>query len=156
MAEAATAGLVIDTADILPVDDEALLDRHLRDYWRQYETAIVVASVQSLDGQSIEEFALDMFNSWGIGDARTNRGLLILVAPTERQVRIEAGCGLEAVITADVAKNIIEAEMIPNFRAGDYVGAVEAGVDALAEKLADNPEYGPDSPACLALMKKAA
>lgn len=155
-AQGVPTGPVVDAADILPADDEALLDRHLRAYWQDHRTAIVVASVSSLGANTIEQVALDTFNTWGIGSANDNRGLLVLVAPAERQVRIEVGCGLESVITDDVAKHVIEDDMIPHFRTGDYVRAVDAGVDALAERLADSAAAGPVSPTCVAIMKKAA
>ena len=149
-------GPAVDDADILPPDDEARLDQQLRNYWNDNQTAIVVASVPSLEGQSIEQQATLLFNSWDIGDPETNRGLLILIAPTERQMRIEVGCGLETVITNAVAKTIIDNDMIPLFALGQYVHGVEAGVDALTDQLIDSADAGPASPFCIAAMREAA
>lgn len=149
-------GPVVDRADILPADEEALLDRHLRAYWDEYRTAIVVASVTSLEGRTIEQVAFDMFNTWGIGDSETDRGLLILVAPNERKVRIEVGCGLESVITNAFAAGVIEEQILPAFRADDFPGGVEAGIDALAEELVEHPDAHPMSPLCLADERLAA
>jgi uncharacterized protein len=150
------SGPVIDTAEILPAAEEAELNRRLRNYWDAEATAIVVNSVESLEGKTIEQAALDTYNGWGIGDADTNRGLLILVAPRERQVRIEVGCGLESVVTEAVAGEIIQNDMIPLLKADDFPAAVDAGVDGLMERLVDSENAGPVSPICLESMKKAA
>jgi uncharacterized protein len=150
------SGPVIDTADILPAGEEAELDRRLRNYWDAEATAIVVTSVESLEGKTIEQAALDIYNGWGIGDADTNRGLLILVAPRERQVRIEVGCGLESVITDAVAGEIIQNDMIPLLKANEFPAAVETGVDGVMARLIDSHDAGPISPICIERMKKAA
>ncbi|MBD3728856.1 MAG: TPM domain-containing protein [Sphingomonadales bacterium] len=147
---------VVDKADILPEGAEMQLNAKLTGIWRDTRTAIVVATVPTLEGKSIDQAAYDMYNSWGIGDRRTNRGLLILVAPTERKVRIEVGCGMESIITNPVAKKVIDQEMIPGFRRDDAPGAINAGVDALAAEIAHGRDTGPVSPACTAMMKKAA
>ncbi len=147
---------MIDDADIFRPDDKARLDQRLRSYLHDSQTAIVVVSVSSLKGQSIERQATFLFNSWGIGDPETKRGLLILIAPSERQMRIEVGCGLETVITNAVAKTIIDNDMIPFFVHGQYYLGVEAGIDALTDQLIDSTDAGPTSPICLAIMKEAA
>ncbi|MEO5707947.1 MAG: TPM domain-containing protein [Alteraurantiacibacter sp.] len=150
------AGPVVDLADILPADEEALLDRHLRAYFRDYGTAIVVASVASLEGKTIEQVAFETFNTWGIGSSDDDRGLLILVAPNERKVRIEVGCGLESVITDEFAGIVIDDNILPQFLLGDFPGGIEAGVDALAEELADHPDAHALSPLCLDPERQAA
>lgn len=147
---------VVDQAEIIPATEEVLLDRRLREYWANEKTAIVVATVRSLDGQSIEDTAFGLFSDWGISDGRTNRGLLILVAPNEHKARIEVGCGLESIITDPVAQDIMDHQMIPRFSEGDYNGAIAAGVDELTETLATATEAGPISPACVEIMKAAA
>jgi uncharacterized protein len=150
------SGPVSDRADILPAAEEAVLDARLRDYFRRTGNAIVVASVTTLEGRPIENVAMDTFNAWGIGDRRTNRGLLVLVAPNERQMRIEVGCGLEKPISYDVAKQIIEQQMVPPFRSGDFAGGIDSGVDALIVRLDRATEFGATSEACLQIMKEAA
>lgn len=150
------AGPVLDQADILKPTDEAALDRHLRDYFHSSGNALVVVSVVSLSGQSIDPFATTLFNSWGIGDEQTSRGLLILVAPNERKVRIEVGCGLEAAITNEIAGQIIQQNIIPLFKNGDLQGGTLAGVRALEDKLAMTTARGPTSPGCRKIMEQAA
>jgi uncharacterized protein len=151
-------GPVLDLANVFPAKDEAMLDKRLTDYWRETGNVLVVVSVDSLGGQSIDDFAFGLFDQWGIGDAKSNRGLLVLVAPTERKVRIEVGCGLEGIITDDVAKNIIEADMIPNYKQGDLEAGTLAGVDALIENLKSRAanDSGRHTPACKAKAKEAA
>nr|WP_301332535.1 TPM domain-containing protein [Parerythrobacter lacustris] len=150
------SGPVSDRADILPEAVEATLDAKLRGYAHRSGNAIVVASVPSLEGRPIENVALDTFNTWGIGGRKTNRGLLVLVAPNDRQMRIEVGCGLEKPISYDVAKQIIEQQMVPPFRSGDFPGGIDSGVDALIARLDSAKEFGATSEACLKIMKEAA
>lgn len=150
------SGPVSDRADILPAAAEATLDTKLRDYARRTGNAIVVASVPTLEGRPIENIALDTYNAWGISDRKTQRGLLLLVAPNDRQMRIEVGCGLEKPISYDVAKRIIEQQMVPPFRSGDFAGGINGGVDALIARLDSAKEFGATSEACVKIMKEAA
>ena len=96
-------GPVPDQADVLPAADEAALSQRLTAYYRRSGNAIVVATIKSLDGNSVENYANALYNEWGIGDARTDRGVLLLLAPNDRQARIEVGCGLEGTVTNGVA-----------------------------------------------------
>jgi uncharacterized protein len=152
-------GPVLDQADIFPAADEAKLDHRLTDYWKKTGNALVVVSVTSLEGQSIEDYAFGLFNQWGIGDANTDHGLLVLVAPNEHKVRIEVGCGLEGRITNDVAAEIISDGILPDYRNGDLEGGTLAGVDALIARLAA-PAWANDdqrtTPICKAKAKRAA
>ncbi len=150
-------GAVVDSAEVISAADEAQLDERLRQYWKAERTSIVVASVDSLEDKPIEKVAGDLFSQWSIGDAKTNRGLLILIAPTEKEMRIEVGCGLETVITDAFAKEVVETNMIPEFKSGDFAGGTSSGVEALIARLASSTvEPGPTSPFCVELMKKAA
>jgi uncharacterized protein len=150
------AGPILDQANILPAASEAALEAHLRDIWVKEGNAIIVVSVASLGGQSIETYANSLFNQWGIGDKKTNRGLLVLVAPNEHMVRIEVGCGLESAITDQVAAQIVDEDMLPAFRQGHLEGGTLAGVQALERTLAANPKSGPRSEICRKLMKEVA
>jgi len=145
-------GPILDEADILPASQEATLDAHLRGYFQQTGNAIVLVSVTSLNGQKLEPFATDLYNRWGIGDARTNRGLLVLVAPNERKVRIEVGCGLEAAVPDLTASEIIQRDMLPAFREGNLERGTLAGLDALEKRLAATTARGPTSEICKCLM----
>ena len=129
-------GPVLDQADILPAAREAVLDARLRRLFSETNDALVVVSVDSLGGETIEDYAAALFSDWGIGDAKTDRGLLVLVAPNERRVRVAVGCGLESTITDETASTIIAQRFLPKFREGDYAGGVETGVEALIARLA--------------------
>lgn len=148
---------VVDKADILPAAEETALDKRLTKYWKDTGNALVVASVPSLEGKTIEDYASNLFNSWGIGDRNTDRGLLLLVAPNERRVRIEVGCGLESVITNDEAAEVIREDIVPRYKHGDLASGTLAGVDRLIDELATPPTEGlPVSPICKANLEKAA
>jgi uncharacterized protein len=152
-------GAVLDQADILPTEMEVALDEHLTRFWRETGDALLVVSVNSLSGETIDNYAFTMFNTWGIGDRMTDRGLLILIAPNERQVRIEVGCGLESIVSDKVAADVIQQRMLPGFRQGAFANATQSGVDALIERLArQRPanDPGPQSELCRAEKRKAA
>jgi len=150
-------GPVVDQADILSPAAEQALDARLRRYSDQKETAIVVATVPSLKGETIENTALAMYNGWGIGSPRTSRGVLLLVAPKERKLRIAVGCGLETVVTDETAAQIIRENIKPQFTVGDFENGVSAGVEALITRIdTANIAPGPVSARCRQMMKDAA
>jgi uncharacterized protein len=105
---------------------------------------VVVMTVPDLGGAPIHDYALRIANQWGIGDADRNDGVLLLIAPNQKQVRIEVGKGLTSVISDAEAKRIIEVEMMPHFRAGKIETAAIAGADALAAVLRAHPTIGKD------------
>ncbi len=153
------SGPVLDQANILPQPVESRLDARLRELWATTADAVVVVSVTSLDGASIETFATKLFNSWGIGDRDTDRGVLLLVAPNERRVRIEVGCGAEPLISDEIAGQIIQQQILPAYRSGDFAAGTLSGVDAVIARLAlPQPanDPGPHSDACRAEVRDAA
>lgn len=148
-------GPVSDLADILPAETEARLDRDLREYWDSTGNALVVATVTTLGGRSIDKVSLETARRWGIGDAETKRGLMIMVAPNERSVRIEVSCGLENVITDERAAAIIQEVMIPIYKRGDMAGGTVAGAEALIRATSDHAaDLG--KPAPVGCLKEAA
>lgn len=153
-------GPILDQADILPPKAEAALDAHLSEYYQSSGNALVVVSVKSLDESSIEEYSTGLFNDWGIGNAKSNRGLLVLIAPNERKVRIEVGCGLETEISDADAADIIQNRMLPQYRLGKLDEGTLAGVESLMFHLngmANRPKprtrTPPASLRCRALMQ---
>ena len=100
---------------------------------------VVLMTVPNLGGAKIEDYSFRVANQWKIGDAERHDGVLLLIAPKEKQVRIEVGKGLEKVLTDDISKKIITDKMLPHFRKGNYEAAAQAGVDALTEVLRANP-----------------
>ncbi|MET0181062.1 MAG: TPM domain-containing protein [Novosphingobium sp.] len=132
-------GPVLDAAGILPPAEEAALDARLRAYTTGTGRALVVATVPSLDGQTIEMYAVELFEQWGIGGKESDAGLLLLVAPNEHKVRIEVGYGLHQYVTDALSGRIIRDTITPRFRTGDYAGGIVAGVDALVAQLDRDP-----------------
>lgn len=132
-------GPVLDQAGIIPDTDEAALDTRLRAYNARTGRAVVVVTVSSLDGETIEMYSVRLFEQWGISGKETDEGLLLLVAPTERKMRIEVGYGLHQYVTDALSGRIIRNEITPRFKQGDMAGGINAGVDALITQLDRTP-----------------
>ena len=124
-------GRVVDQAGVLsPVvrTDIAAQSKQLEE---KSGIQLVVATVRSLEGSDIETYANQLFRAWQLGQAQKNNGILLLVAPNERRVRIEVGYGLEGTLTDALASTIISAAIIPRYKRGDFSGGVEAGVHGI-------------------------
>ena len=93
---------------------------------------MVVVTLPSLQGFSIEDFGYQLGRHWGIGTKEKDNGVLLIVAPNERKVRIEVGRGLEPILTDAMSKIIIENSILPRFRVGDYAGGIKDGVRDIA------------------------
>ena len=98
---------------------------------------VVVCMIASLDGESIEDAALQIFRSWGIGSARENNGILLLVAKEDQKLRIEVGYGLEGAIPDSVADRIIRNVIAPHFREGDFDTGILEGFNAIVTLVAE-------------------
>jgi uncharacterized protein len=95
----------------------------------------VVVTLKSLQGTSIEDFGVELGRRWQIGQKGKNNGVLLIVAPSERSVRIEVGYGLEGTLTDAVSRLIIENAILPRFRANDFPGGISRGVDDIISVL---------------------
>lgn len=135
----ALTGRVVDAAGVLQPEAEARLTTRLAALERETGVQLVVATTPDLGGQTIEDYALALANGWGIGDARRDDGLLLLVAPKERKVRIEVGRGLESTVSDEEAAAIIRDAILPPFRGGAFAEGVEAGVAGLAREVTPVP-----------------
>lgn len=134
------SGRVVDAAGILKPEEEAAIDAKLKAHADRTSDQVVVATVANLQGLTVEDYANRLFRHWAIGQAKTNNGVLLLVAPIDRKVRIEVGYGLEGALTDALSKVIITTAILPRFKAGDYAGGVNAGVDAILTILAGDAE----------------
>jgi uncharacterized protein len=123
------AGRVVDQAGLLSDADKISLETRLEDLEAKSGIQLVVATVKSLDGDEIEPYANQMFRAWKLGERTRNNGVLLLVAPSERRVRIEVGYGLEATLTDALSKVIIANAITPRFKSGDFPGGIHRGVD---------------------------
>lgn len=124
-------GRVVDAASIISAGVEADLTAKLEALESDTGVQLVVATTPSLDGREIDAYSLDLANAWGIGSAERDDGLLLLVAPNERQVRIDVGYGLEASVKDEEAAAIIYEAIVPEFRTGDFEAGIAKGVDRL-------------------------
>jgi uncharacterized protein len=134
------AGRVVDQAAVIPVATRDAIEAKLRDLEDKSGIQLVVATVKSLQGGDIETFANQLFRTWKLGEAKKNNGVLLLVAPTERKVRIEVGYGLEGTLTDALAQVIIASAMVPRFKTNDYPGGIERGVDGIISVLTTDAE----------------
>ena len=125
-------GRVNDFAGILDTATTTQIAAIVREAERLTSAEIAVATVTSLDGMSVEEYANRLFHEWGVGKKDRDNGILLLVAPHERKVRIEVGYGLEPVLPDGLAGEIIRTDVLPRFRQDDYAGGTLAAVTRLA------------------------
>jgi uncharacterized protein len=137
-------GRIVDQAGIIPADKQAAIEPKLRDLEDKSGIQLVVATVKSLEGQEIEPYANQLFREWKLGEKQKNNGVLLLVAPNERKVRIEVGYGLEGTLTDALSKVIITNAIAPRFKAGDFGDGVSRGVDDIITALTtDSAEWQP-------------
>jgi uncharacterized protein len=123
----ALSGRVVDDAGILSPSTRAGLTEMLARLERETGDQVVVVTVGSLQGYPIEDFGYQLGRHWGIGQKGKNTGAILIVAPNERKVRIEVGYGLEGQLTDAASRIIIEREILPSFRSGDFNAGVVAG-----------------------------
>ncbi len=127
----ALTGRVVDAAGILTPEQVAAIAAPLKAHEDKTGDQVAVATVASLQGLTVEDYANRLFRHWGLGGKDRNNGVLLLVAPTERKVRIEVGYGLEGALTDALTKVVISGSIAPKFKAGDFAGGIRAGTDAI-------------------------
>ncbi len=141
-------GRVVDQAGVLQASTRAGLTSKLRDLEDKSGIQLVVATIRSLEGGDVETYANGLFRYWKLGEAKKNNGVLFLIAPNDRKMRIEVGYGLEGTLTDALSKVIIASAVTPKFKAGDYNAGVESGVDGIIEILSgDKSEWAKKLPA---------
>jgi len=128
-----STGRVNDFANVIDPATEADIDRQLDQLEQKTSSEIAVVTVSSLDGMSVDEYANKLFKQWGVGQAKQDNGVLVLVAPTEHKIRIEVGYGLEGVLPDGLAGEVIRDNFTPKFKGGDYSGGIRDGVNRLTE-----------------------
>jgi uncharacterized protein len=131
----ALSGRVVDDAGILDAATRSALTQKLADLEAKTSDQLVVVTLKSLQGTSVEDFGVELGRHWQIGQKGKNNGVLLIVAPNERKVRIEVGYGLEGALTDAVSRLIIENAITPRFRAGDFPGGITRGVDDIISVL---------------------
>ncbi len=125
--------LIYDGANVLDAQQEQLLNEQLIQLDKSSSNQIAIATIPSLNGGSIEDVAVATFRAWGIGNAKNNNGVLIIVVVDDRRMRIEVGYGLEGAIPDAIAGSIIRNDMQPYFKANDYYHGILKAVESLSK-----------------------
>src|SRR6516165_6271557 len=137
-------GRVVDQAGIMTAQSRSDLEAKLKGLEEKSGIQVVVATVKSLEGGDVETYANQLFRNWRLGEAKKNNGVLLLVAPNEHKVRIEVGYGLEGTLTDALSSVIISSAMVPRFKANDFSGGIERGVDGIITVLSgDTADWQP-------------
>ena len=128
-------GRVVDDAGILSPQAEAQLTQELANLETQTGRQLVVATLPDLQGYEIEDYGYQLLRTWGIGSKERDDGAILIVAPSERKVRVEVGYGLEPVLTDALSSVIINQTILPAFKAGQMEQGVVDGTQALVQQL---------------------
>ena len=133
-------GRVVDNAHLLR--PEQVLDLTSKSAALEAQTGrqFVVATVPSLEGRTIEDYGYRLGRTWGIGQKGKDDGVILLVAPNEKKVRIETGYGARVFLTDAVSSVIIREAILPRFKAGDFAGGIEAGANEIIRQMSLSPE----------------
>lgn len=155
------SGRVVDEAGLIPADVRQRIEQKLAAYEQQTGNQVAVLTVESLEGDPIEDFSLRVAETWKLGKAEKDNGVLLVIAEQDRRMRIEVGYGLEPVLTDLESGRIVDNVIRPAFQAGDFGGGIERGVDAILAALGGQevPEEAPappggggEAPGCFTLI----
>jgi uncharacterized protein len=124
-------GRIVDLANLLPSDVAASLSAELAEHERKTGNQIAVLTLPSLEGEPLEEFSHRAATTWKLGRGGIDNGVLLLVVPGERRIRIEVGYGLEGALTDAKSSQIIRREIVPHFKSGDFARGITAGLKAI-------------------------
>jgi uncharacterized protein len=136
----ALTGRVVDDAHILSINTQQYLDGILAAHEARTTNQIVVVTLPSLQNTSIEDFGYQLGRHWGIGQKGKDNGALLIVAPTERKVRIEVGYGLEGTLTDAKSSQIVQTIVLPYFRKGEMETGITEGTRAILSMLGDSSD----------------
>jgi uncharacterized protein len=129
------SGRVVDAAHVLNPEQIAQLTQLSATVEQASSRQFVVATIPDLQGYPIEDYGYKLGRAWKIGQQGANNGIILIVAPKDRQVRIEVGYGLEPIMTDALSSQIVRDTIIPRFKAGDMPGGIVAGATAIAEQM---------------------
>lgn len=134
-------GYVTDKAGLLSPDLESKLEEGLRQYEARTSNQVIVATFPSLEGESLEDYSIRLAEKWRPGQKDKDNGVILLVFKDDRQIRIEVGYGLEGALPDALAGTIIQEEIVPRFREGNYEEGIVHGLQAILQAAAG--EYEP-------------
>lgn len=150
-------GRVVDNAEILKPATRDKLTGVLKAHEQATGNQVAILTVPTIGGEPIEEYATNVFDSWKLGQKGKDNGVLVIVVPHDRKMRIEVGYGLEGTLPDVAASRIIRNVMTPAFKAGDYDKGVVDGVDAIIGQLEGKQDIAAasDSPSAATSSKSA-
>jgi uncharacterized protein len=128
--------LVTDMANVLSPEQKDILERKLVALDDSTSNQITVVLIKTLNDYPIEEYATKLFRDWGIGNKKTNNGVLLIAAIDDRKIRIEVGYGLEGAIPDITTASIIQNDIVPNFKTGDYYHGIDEATNSLSKAAA--------------------
>jgi uncharacterized protein len=122
---------IVDNTNTLTGEQKEALNQKLTHYKDSTSNEIAIVMINSLDGYPIEDVAIGILRNWGVGGKEHNNGAVLLVAKNDKKVRIETGYGLEGAIPDITAKSIIDNEITPNFKEGNFYRGLDEATDAI-------------------------
>ena len=136
-------GRVVDDAGVLNASTQSQLNDMLAAHERATGEQVVVVTLDSLQGYTIEDYGYQLGRYWGIGQKGKNNGVILIVAPKEHKVRIEVGYGLEGTLTDATSRTIIENDILPSFKRGDFSAGILAGTTSILKVLGGDASVQP-------------
>lgn len=134
------SGFVNDYASVFSTEEKTAIESELTLFEKESGNEIAVVTIQSLDGDTIEHYAVEIFNEWGIGKEDADNGVLLLIAMSDRKIRIEVGYGLEPYLTDAESYHIIETILKPAFQNDEYARGVTEAVERIEEVISGKVE----------------
>ncbi len=134
-------GFVNDFAKVLSVEQVSTLNKTLSDFSSQTTNQISVVTIPALGDETIETYAVKLFEEWKIGQKGRDNGVLFLIAPTDKKVRIEVGYGLEGVLTDAQSNGIIQKIILPEFKVGNIEKGIVNGTNAILSVVKSEASY---------------
>src|SRR5215471_12465516 len=132
-------GRVVDQTGTLSSGDIAQLTQTLADLEKRKGSQIAVLIVPTTDGEAIEQFSIRVAEAWKVGRKKVDDGAILVIAKNDRHLRIEVGYGLEGVLTDVTSRRIIDEDITPKFRSGDFSGGISAGIDRMTRVIDGEP-----------------
>jgi uncharacterized protein len=139
-------GRVVDQTGTLSSGDVAALNQTIRDFETRKGSQVAVLIVPTTDGEAIEQFSLRVAEAWKIGRKKIDDGAVLVIAKNDRHLRIEVGYGLEGALTDVTTKRIIDEEITPKFKSGDFAGGVSAGINRMIRVIDGEKLPAPEPP----------
>lgn len=136
-------GRVVDQTGTLSSSDIAVLSQRLRDFETRKGSQVAVLIVPTTQPETIEQFSIRVAEAWKIGRKKVDDGAILVVAKNDRHLRIEVGYGLEGVLTDVTSRRIIDEDISPKFRSGDFAAGIGAGVDRMMRVIDGEPLPSP-------------